>query len=89
MSEAYLEVTYRDGKPFAAYLYLPRRAGAKAERTDQLGKGMLVDYDGEGVPMGVEITAPQLVTAEDINRVLDQLGLPRLRPEELAPLRAA
>jgi len=27
MSNSYLEVTYRKGKPFAAYLYLDRRAG--------------------------------------------------------------
>ena len=33
LKETYLEVTFRNGKPMAAYLYLPRPTGAKAART--------------------------------------------------------
>jgi hypothetical protein len=29
MKQRYLEVTFRKGKPFAAYLYLPRPAGSE------------------------------------------------------------
>ena len=35
MREPYLEVTYRHGRPLAAYLYLPRRPGQKSFRTSK------------------------------------------------------
>lgn len=89
MKHRYLEVTFRRGKPLAAYLYLPRSAGAKAARTMDAGNGMRVDYDdGENV-IGVEITAPAAVRLEQINAVLEGLGQAGLLPEEWAPARAA
>jgi hypothetical protein len=33
MKERYLEVTFRKGKPFAAYFYLPRNPGEKSVGT--------------------------------------------------------
>ncbi len=33
MGKRYLEVTYRDGKPVAAYLYLQRQSGDRSVRT--------------------------------------------------------
>jgi uncharacterized protein YuzE len=89
MKERYLEVTYRKGKAFAAYLYLPRNTGAKSARTEKVGGGMLVDYAAGGEAIGIEVTDPESVTPEDINRILDRLGQPRLRTEELGPLAAA
>ena len=89
MKERYLEVTYRNGRPFAAYLYLPRAAGAKSVGTETAGHGVLVDYAASGAPIGVEITAPTQVTAEQLNSVLSNLGIAKLTPEELAPLEAA
>ena len=88
MKTRYLEVTYRKGRPMAAYLYLPRISGAKSARTERMGTGILVDFSAEGTPIGVEITAPQLVTVEDINRVLEQVGQPRLDAGEWAPIAA-
>jgi hypothetical protein len=89
MKERYLEITFRKGKPFAAYLYLPRRAGIKSVRTERGAPGILVDYGAEREPIGLEITAPGHVTAEDINAVLARLGLTAMGPDELAPLKAA
>ncbi|HEY7676635.1 MAG TPA: DUF2283 domain-containing protein [Candidatus Methylomirabilis sp.] len=89
MKERYLEITFRKGKPFAAYLYLPRRVGVKSVRTDEMAPGILVDYGAGREPIGLEITAPGQVTVEDINAVLARLGLSAMRPEELAPLKAA
>jgi uncharacterized protein YuzE len=89
MKHRYLEVTFRRGKPLAAYLYLPRKAGDKAARTTDAGDGMRVDYDPEGTPIGVEITAPSAVGLEQINKVLANLGLAPLLAEEWAPARAA
>jgi hypothetical protein len=89
MKHRYLEVTFRRGKPLAAYLYLPRSPAAKAERTTDEGAGLRVDFDAAGTPIGVEITAPQHVTIADVNAVLTRLGLAPLPTEEWAPLRAA
>jgi hypothetical protein len=89
MKERYLEVTFRKGKPLAAYLYLPRQAGVKSARTVEAASGVLVDYAPSGEPIGLEITAPTCVTVDQVNTVLEALGLPAMSPEELAPLHAA
>ncbi len=89
MKHHYLEVTFRCGKPVAAYLYLPRKPEAKSVRSVDAGRGMRVDYDADGAPMGVEISAPSAVSAEDVNAVLAGLGVAPMPLEEWAPLRAA
>ena len=88
MKERYLEVTFRKGKPLAAYVYLPRHGKMKSAKTVEAAPGILVDYAGSGEPIGLEITAPAHVTVEQINAVLAPLGLSAMTPEELAPLRA-
>jgi hypothetical protein len=89
MKHRYLEVTYRRGKPLAAYLYLPRRPGSKVARTEDRGSGLRADFDADGAPMGVEITAPGAVGVGDVNRVLTELGVDPIAAEEWAPLKAA
>lgn len=89
MKHRYLEVTFRRGRPLAAYLYLPRASGAKVARTRDAGHGMRVDYDASGSSMGVEITAPRAVELEQLNAVLAELGQPALPAEEWAPAKAA
>ena len=89
MKERYLEVTFRKGKPLAAYVYLPRHGEMKSAKTVEAAPGILVDYAGSGEPIGLELTAPAHVTVEQINAVLTPLGLSGMTPEELAPLRAA
>lgn len=89
MKDRYLEVTYRKGKPFAAYFYLPRKPRARSVRTERVSPVILVDYGKEGEPIGIEITAPDQVTVAEINQVLDKLGQTRLAPDELGPLAAA
>jgi hypothetical protein len=89
MKDRYLEVTFRKGKPFAAYLYLPRRPGTKSAWTAEGAPGILVDYAVNGEPIGLEITAPAQVTVEAINAVLERVGLAHVAPEELAPLATA
>jgi uncharacterized protein YuzE len=89
MKHRYLEVTFRRGKPLAAYLYMPREAGARVARTADGGLGLRVDYDAAGAAMGIEITAPAAVRLEDLNALLRQLGQPALPQEEWAPARAA
>jgi uncharacterized protein YuzE len=89
MKEPYLEVTFRQGKPLAAYLYLPRETGERSFRTAKAEAGMVIDFGQRGNPIGIEITAPTKVTTADLNHVLTKLGLPPIQDNELAPLRAA
>lgn len=89
MRDRYLEVTYRKGKPFAAYLYLPRLEGAESARTEPVGDGLVTDLAGDGSPIGLEITAPGRVSLDSINAVLVRFGQPGLTADELAPLAAA
>lgn len=88
MKQRYLEVTFRKGKPFAAYLYLPRRRGARAVRTVDGGNGIRVDLDENGAPIGLEITAPSMVEVAHLNAVLTKYGVATLDAEEWAPLAA-
>jgi uncharacterized protein YuzE len=89
MMEAYLEVTYRHGRPMAGYLYLPRRPGDRSVRVREASPGLLVDYRRDGKPIGIEITAPARVSLARVNRVLRELGLPAAKRVDLAPLLAA
>ena len=88
MRQRYLEVTFREGKPFAAYLYLPRARDARVARTLDEGGGVHVDLDSSGRPMGIEITAPGVVTVAELNAVLVKHGLTPLDDEEWAPVAA-
>jgi uncharacterized protein YuzE len=88
MKDRYLEVTFRKGKPLAAYLYLPRPAGARVARTEPRGDGILVDYDAGGRAIGIEIAAPA-VKLDAVNAVLAELGMASADREELAPIKAA
>ena len=89
MKSPYLEVTFRKGRPVAAYLYLPRPAGARAARTEEARPTILVDYAPSGEPIGIELTAPSQTLAATVNSVLKELGLGPLDEQDLAPLRAA
>jgi uncharacterized protein YuzE len=88
MKQRYLEVTFRKGKPLAAYLYLARKSGSRIARTLDGGHGVRVDVDDQGAPMGIEITAPGAVTIAEVNAVLAQHGVAALDDQEWAPLAA-
>lgn len=89
MKESYLEVTFRHGRPLAAYLYLPREADERSVRTSRVEPGMVVDFSRSGKPIGIELTAPGEVTLSALNRLLEELGQPPLGDADLEPLRAA
>ena len=88
MKRRYLEVTFRKGKPLAAYLYLPRPTGVRITRTVAGGHGLHIDLDEQGRPLGVEISAPSSVTVEQLNAVLSKHGIGPLDADEWAPLAA-
>jgi hypothetical protein len=89
MQQPYLEVTFRHGRPLAAYYYLPRSAGQRSHHTRRIEPGLVVDFDEHNQPIGLEITAPSALTLEAFNSALAELGLEQVGHAELAPLRAA
>lgn len=85
----YLEVTYRNGQPLAAYVYLPRRAQDRSARTRRSAPGLVIDLTSEGRAIGIEITAPSKITITALNRALRSVWVAPLTRADLAPLRAA
>ena len=89
MKEPYLEVTFRHGRPLAAYYYLPRRPGQKSHRTRRVEPGLVIDFARGGQPIGIEITAPGKLSLAALNRVLREFGFPAASRDDLAPVLAA
>jgi hypothetical protein len=88
MSRPYLEVTYRKGRPFAAYLYLDRRPGdhaARSQRSDEF----VVDYSEDGRPIGVELIRLSRIDLPALNEVLSAAQSASVVSEDLVPLSAA
>src|SRR5713226_8388377 len=86
MKHRFLEITYRRGKPLAAYLYLARRAGDKARRTERQNAGLLIDYADDGRPICIEITAPTKITLAALNEALTLAHQDPVSADDLAPL---
>ena len=90
MTERSLQITYRKGRPFAAYLHLSHETGVRSTRTVPSADGLLiVDYAANGRPIGVEITSPLAVSLERLNGLLAELGVSPLTEHEFGPVRAA
>ena len=89
MKDVYLEVTFRHGEPIAGYLCLPRKSGEKSCRTARVEPGLVIDFNENDEPIGIEITAPSKLTLTAFNGVLRSLGLPPVTRADLAPLLAA
>ena len=90
MTERSLQITYRQGRPFAAYVHLSHETGEKSAKTVPSPDGLLVvDYAANGQPIGVEITAPQAVPLERLNTLLVELGQLPLAEQDYRPIRAA
>jgi hypothetical protein len=89
MKEPYLEVTFRHGRPVAAYYYLPRDANQKSARTRRVEPGLVIDFTAEGQAIGIEITAPAKVSLAALNAVLKELGQAPASEADLAPVLAA
>jgi uncharacterized protein YuzE len=70
MTKPYLEITFRKGRPFAAYLYLPRQNADRSVRTEQFEGGVLIDLTEDGRPIGVEITSLKKEGREAMSRGL-------------------
>jgi len=88
MSVPMLEITFRRGRPLAAYLHLVS-ARRKAGKTRELAPCLVGDFDKRGALLGLEILAFDKTTVARVNDVLVSCGCPALPAKELAPLRVA
>ena len=89
MKTVSLQITYRKGKPFVAYIYLSRRNGQKSVRTEAISEDLLIDYAQDETPLGIEIVSPRMVSIDEIQAVFDRLRISRPPRIELEPLKAA
>lgn len=86
MQDRYLEMTFRDGKPLAAYLYLPRNPDDVAVRTQKHEEGILIDFASDGRPIGIEITSPACVTLAALNDALAAVHQSPATADEFKPV---
>ena len=84
-----VEITYRRGRPVAAYISWASSATAKCHATKEAAPGMIVDFARNGRPIGLELAVPRAATLAGVNRVLRSVGAPPLRPSDFSPLRVA
>lgn len=87
MSKPYLEITYRNGKPFAAYLYLARRPGDQAVRSVPRGS-LVIDYAADGRSIGIEMPSVTPAIKSEVQAVLAELKDVSISAAELMPLKA-
>ncbi len=84
-----LKVTYRRGRPIAAYVYLPRQEGDRVATTERLDAAVLVDRAADGRAIGVEICDPSHCGPDRLVEVLHSLGQSDVDRDEFLPLTAA
>ena len=89
MKDRYLEITFRNGKPLAAYLYLTRKKGAQSVKAIRISENLIADYDQNGIPIGLEIVSPITTTIQQIKDALEKIHVGPINEYELAPLNAA
>jgi len=86
MNNRYLEITYRHGKPVAAYFYLPRKSDDASTKSIAGSAGLITDYTADGRPIGIEITSPTSVTLSALNEALVTAHQQPATPDDIAPL---
>jgi len=89
MKKTFLTVTYRHGRPIAAYLQLPRQQGDRPEKTERIDDVLLVDRAADGRPLGVEIIDPSQFDPDRLFDLLRALGQTDFDRRDFLPLMAA
>lgn len=86
MNDRYLEITFRKGKPLAAYLYLTGKKSTQCAKTIKVDEGLIADYDQDGIPVGLEIVSPATASVQQIKNALEKIHVEPIGENELAPL---
>ena len=88
MTTATLQVTYREGKPWAAYLSIGNRTGRTVAVSRERGP-VVVDLDADSNVLGFEL---HTITADGVDRLKQELTAHHLQEvsgKDLRPLLAA
>lgn len=86
-SRRHTQVSYRQGRPIAAYVYLKGWPGHKSVRTEEIDSGLVIDFSPSNEPLGLEIINPATVSIESINETLRKFGERPLDPGEVEALK--
>jgi len=89
MKDRYLEITFSNGKALAAYLYFKQDRSAPSARSEKIDDDLIVDYDSNGKPIGLEIVSPSTTSIEQIKAALNKLNIEPISDKDLSPLQAA
>ena len=89
MKRIFLKVTYRHGRPIAAYVQLPREPGDRTAKTDRIDDVLLVDRAADDRPLGVEITDPSRFDPDQFFELLRSLGPLSFSRPDFLPLLAS
>ncbi|MGR3177663.1 MAG: DUF2283 domain-containing protein [Candidatus Anammoxibacter sp.] len=89
MKDIYLEITFRKGKPFVAYLYLTGKNEIQSSKSIKIEEGLIADYDQNGVLSGLEIISPSTTSIQQIMNVMKKIHAGPISEKELLPLNAA
>lgn len=89
MNRIFLKVTYRHGRPLAAYVQLPREPGDRTVKTERIDDVLLVDRTADDRPIGVEITDPSRFDPDRLFALLQSLGQSEIDRADFLPLMAA
>lgn len=84
-----LQMTYRNGRPVAAYIGLGRALHETSVRSEEVSPELVVDFGADGQPLGIEVIDPVTTTPAELYGVFDSLGVPRPSPRALSPLTPA
>jgi len=85
MTAPFLEMSFRHGRPFAAYLHCAPAQVARS--SEMIGAGLVLDRAADGSVLGVEILDPRHADVAVITASLAQHGI-AIMPADLAPLAA-
>jgi hypothetical protein len=88
MEDVDLRISFRNGRPRVGYLYLsdPKEKSARSRRVEL---GMVLDFSQDDRLIGIELLAPQMITLEAINKILEEYHQKPLKESDLAPILAA
>lgn len=82
-----LEISFRKGRPIAAYLYLGQSEGRSiAAKSTEVEPGLVVDCSEGGAALGIEIIHPRRISTDHIDELLVGLGEPKLEETEVDAL---
>lgn len=81
-----MTISFMRGRPYAGYLYLESHRADKSANTKEMRAGLVVDFNADGQPLGVEILRFDATVVADLVELLGELGVDPMPSGELGQL---